>query len=94
MSGIYIPGMKMPPNGKYLQLRIDSDGKINGEYNEDKYICTNFVEREEKAIELPPHGRLIDADDIETISIDWELGDIAKVNAPTIIPADQKEVAK
>jgi hypothetical protein len=49
MSGIYIPGMKMPKAGDCIV--VYPDGEVWGG---GKCIGT--------AIELPPHGRLIDAD--------------------------------
>ena len=56
MSGIYIHGMKMPKDEKAIHLEIHSDGIVlmwqMGD--DDKVVGT--------AIELPPHGRLIDAD--------------------------------
>ena len=42
-------------------------------------------------VEVPPHGRLIDADDIDCIAIEWEHGKISRIYAPTIIPADEEE---
>ena len=54
MTEILIRGMDMPKNGSTVSLRIFADGKVwvNG-------APSGF---EAKAIELPPHGRLIDAD--------------------------------
>lgn len=51
--GIYIPGMTMPPRGKVKMLVLFDDGVLLD--NEDG-------QNQWRAIELPPHGRLIDAD--------------------------------
>lgn len=94
---ILIPGMEMPEND-VLELRIYPNGnvyKIIGGYH--TYYQPN------KAVPVPPHGRLIDADAIEKLSlpmtdiIDGEivqnryvsLGTIRQM--PTIIPAEEGE---
>lgn len=55
---VLIKGMEMPGKGEYLMtLYVDSDGSA--------YIdVESFPEDKDKfdAIEVPPHGRLIDAD--------------------------------
>lgn len=88
---IIIPRMKMPKDEKALHLDIYSDGIVlmwqMGD--EGKVVGT--------AIELPPHGRMIDADafnrNIANAGYKYDpfmaAGVIAFVNdAPTIIPAD------
>lgn len=53
MSGIYISGMNMPENYRHMILMANGDvTDIDG---------TKIA----NAIELPPHGRLIDADVLE-----------------------------
>ena len=91
MSGIYIPGMKMPTMccecPLYSEYRVCCKVGVRTDITvepKSKY-CT--------LIPVPDHGRLADVDDIEHISIEWELGDIARIIAPTIIPAD-KDVAE
>lgn len=84
--GIYIPGMKMPKDEKAIHLEIHSDGTVlmwqMGD--DDKVIGT--------AIELPPHGRLKDADAL--IGKAYQPGAYGYVdaiqiaNATTIIPAE------
>lgn len=65
MSGIYIPGMAMPAEQTYvLIIAIQSDGRvfpvrIDAEGN--PMIFQN-EEMQNRAIPVPPHGRLIDAD--------------------------------
>lgn len=55
MSGIYIHGMEMPKDG-YIDVRLFSDGCAYIQTGEHPY------HRAFKVIELPPHGRLVDAD--------------------------------
>lgn len=55
--GVYIPDVKLPPDKKYkwdLLLHISYDGTVRNPWG-------NLI-TDKKAIELPPHGRLIDAD--------------------------------
>lgn len=51
--GIYIPGMKMPKH-RAMVLVFHPNGK-----------CVDEFGNAYKTIELPPHGRLIDADALE-----------------------------
>ena len=86
MSGVYIKGMEIPKSGG-ISVYIWSSGTVdsaNGIY---------------KAISVPDHGRLIDADELKMEERWWdndyaedgydhviEIKDLE--NAPTIIPAD------
>ena len=76
--GVYINGMEMPTSCDdcFLPLRY----------------CPYAMKPNGKCplVPVPPHGRLIDADNLEHISIDWEMGEIARIDAPTIIPADKE----
>ncbi len=91
---VLIKGMSTPKDGRRHKALVifEPDGtcKIVCEYSE------SYSERHIKtfeAIELPPHGRLIDADEL----IVMEYGGIKFVpkefidNAPTIIPAEEDE---
>ena len=41
-------------------------------------------------VEIPPHGRLIDADDMASITIDCDArGNWKRINAPTIIESEE-----
>ena len=87
---VLIKGMKMPKDGERLKVRIYADGQVivdKGTYYE-----------EYEAVELPDHGRLVDADDViaESRSGDywWETeqqvpGILNEI--PTIIPAERSE---
>ena len=101
MSSILIKGMEMPKEEK-ISLTIFPDGRVykrRGDllrgYGED---CIPW-----KAIAVPPHGRLLDADalirDLEITEEDGDNGatllmavflEVLKY-APTIIPAEEGE---
>lgn len=54
--GVYIKGMKMPTGERPIHIEIHRDGTVlQWKFNEsDEIIGT--------AVEVPPHGRTIDAD--------------------------------
>ena len=93
---ILIKDMKMPKD-KDIILRIDSKGEV--------YIYENYPTEIHKAVELPPHGRLIDVDYADEYAYDelevshgyltnWEAARaMQKIyqNAPTIISAERSE---
>ena len=55
MSGVYITGMEMPKDDEILYLRITPSGKVS--------IAMDLKCREiARALPVPDHGRLIDAD--------------------------------
>lgn len=88
--GIYIKGMEMPKDGTMI-FAIRQDGMV-----EDVMGC--FVG---KAVPVPPHGRLIDADQFHKDNKDyWDrdfnypqyedtLADLVNA-APTVIPASEE----
>lgn len=94
---ILIPGVSMPKDGEMLVLCVGPNGKVLHpiEFATEDFL---FAETGKTAIELPPHGRLIDADALNDLLI--KLADnkyTPKVfaswlsyeeNAPTIIPAE------
>ena len=82
---IVIQGMKMPKDRAVIEIH-----PVGG------YACTRYGFVVGRVIEIPPHGRLIDADalnlDYEVeMADDWktahEIANVVKY-APTIIPAD------
>ena len=87
--GIYIKGMEMPTSP--VLFCVHPDGKV--------FADLEGGWREYKAIPVPPHGRLIDADALPTY--DKPIGKMmmfggeyvytqtAIDNAPTIIPAEE-----
>lgn len=83
MSGIYIPGMEMPDNCTrcdYIGLNVAIGCPVMSGINGRAIDCP--------LIAVPDHGRLIDADAVDTSYSDPEV--IETLNdAPTIIPADK-----
>lgn len=49
------------PKEKYIRVEIHHDGSM---YVQKNGYYSFYVKSQDKAIELPPHGRLIDADAI------------------------------
>lgn len=97
--GIYIEGMEMPLPGTFNIIYIYSDGQVRMPSWGKGMTPTNGV----KAIPIPPHGRLIDADALRdnnssVIEINSPDGtvlalDVAIIDdAPTVIPASGTEV--
>lgn len=99
MSGVYIKGMKMPTKENVVILINPQGGvwMIGDMPNEDTHLA------KAKAVPVPPHGRLIDADAlIKSLSLDEsdaENGasllmaiflEVLKA-APTIIPANKED---
>ena len=98
MSDILIKGMTMPRGESCVTVRIWGDGRVIGVHND------SLVKH---AIELPPHGRLGDLDEInekhDKLSRDfchgyfkstWDFVCAARklfYDAPTIIPAEEGE---
>lgn len=58
---IIIPGVELPPIDEYLHLRIDGNGYVSAQISADECICF-LADTDRKAIEIPPHGRCVDAD--------------------------------
>ena len=105
MAGVYIPGMKMPTSCDECPLfNLDIDGGC--------YCTKYFVIRKKDQdrpdwcplIEVPPHGRLIDADDkinqlktlMEQVSrpfqeVLYQYAINLLGRCPTIIQADRRE---
>lgn len=83
MAEILIRGMEMPREGQILYIDIYPDGKVAHDFDLScKQIAT--------AVPVPPHGRLIDADDVDTITVICnERGLLKAIDAPIIIPASK-----
>ena len=83
MSGIYIPGAKIP-DGEYVRvLMLHKDG-----------TCVDGIGNVFKVVPVPPHGDLIERDKLREKEFIHD-GDAYAVvmsrdirNAPTIIPAE------
>lgn len=89
---ILIKGMEMPKEDEEIIIRIDSDGTVMTEYA--------LPISGTKAVSVPPHGRLIDADalikpknqHIDVHSDEWYVEVRTIDDAPTIIPAEEGEI--
>jgi hypothetical protein len=102
--GVYIKGMEMPKDG-FITITVTSDGRVVGNSKKENGKF-EYLDNEDiaKAVPVPPHGRLIDADALiekcEEMA-DKEDGNqlVALVllrwfleqNAPTVIPAEEGE---
>lgn len=82
MAGIYIKGMQMPTGDESLCIRIYPCGGI--------YDSENQRIRLVKAIPVPAHGRLIDADALCDGRVSNDDVVIHVKCAPTVIPADKE----
>lgn len=94
MADILIKNMAFPTD-RYVILRIDEKGQV--------YVYGRYPTELHEAIEIPDHGRLIDADMMEReccYGCKNELHkygnciDCALANAPTVIPAEESEEKK
>lgn len=94
---VYIEGMEMPKNGSCIQIVIDDDGKVYPSVEK----CILKMDSIAKAVSVPPHGRLINADalgitDFEIVMCNGDYKELAKMilekieNAPTVIPASEE----
>lgn len=85
---ILIKGMEMPKD-RGVYIAID-----NGEVFVKPLGALNWTRLTEMAVEIPPHGRLVDADALMCGMGDAEYkGAIKRVlmQAPTVIPAEEGE---
>lgn len=96
--GVYIEGIEMPKEDEEIIIRIDSSGTVMTEYA--------LPISGTKAVPVPPHGRLVDADAARKTIKPWSPEDersgctfdtVKKLmytmldRAPTIIPAEEGE---
>lgn len=97
---VIVKGMKMPPKGEYTAtIYVDSDGTAYIDFNSREMNEYTVYDGKCDLVEVPPHGRLIDADELE------KCGEIVKqdqgyyyvkgialtsiYNAPTIIEEER-----
>ena len=81
MADILIKNMELPKEGEScLNLKIYSDGTVltTGIYNEE------IMPTDATAIELPPHGRLIDADRLKADNPQHMNADVPYVTEETV----------
>ena len=94
MSDILIRGMEMPKENDYTIAIVYGDGVVT-EYHEDYWIRGADCEKQiGTAVPVPPHGRLIDADELirehRADNYDYAIYATYLVqNAPSVIPASE-----
>ena len=97
--GIYLPNMEMPRKNDYTIAIVYGDGVVT-EYHEDYWIRGADGEKQLGiAVPVPPHGRLIDADDFLELCSAYAVTpsddefckrlEYALTRAATIIPASE-----
>lgn len=99
MSGVYIKGMEIPKNGMPIKAFIYPDGSVRVKLQGGGFLGL-------RAIPVPPHGRLIDADEYRDEFMNgvyaecYDDPDNIRANsiidifdsAPTIIPAEEDQI--
>lgn len=94
MSDLLIKGIGMPKPGKPIMLMVTSEGNVFAN------MVGELSFTEIKAFELPPHGRLVDENNLlkEQLTLidgSYKTSAVRVVdicNSPTIIPADSKNI--
>lgn len=87
---ILIKGMEMPTGGHTVTITIAAIGKAFVEYYDCRPHVTEDIEY--KAVPVPPHGRLIDADALlGNLPVEYPSIVYAIETAQTIIPAEEGE---
>lgn len=96
--GVYIPNMEMPKDG-FITITVTSDGRVVGNSKKESGKFGNLDNEDiAKAVPVPPHGRLIDANIMEkSIKMQSSFlklmgGDIAKI-AETLEKGVLQEIA-
>lgn len=87
MADILIKGLDMPTKGNPLTVLIYPDG------------TATWKDHEYQAVPVPPHGRLIDADELikkaKLLNAHYSYREVVEVRdivcSPTIIPASEVE---
>jgi len=57
MADLLIKGLSLPEKDENIMIIIESNGEVWKRIDTTAYFCTGY-----KAVEVPPHGRAIDAD--------------------------------
>ena len=93
MSGVYIKGMEMPDKCGHCRFATAFECEVT------KNFITTFKVRQVDCplVPIPPHGRLIDADEIDYYEVERNGEKHYMVwkphidGLPTIIPADKED---
>ena len=79
---IYIKGISMPKEGEFVPLRIYDNGEVTIEVDGEEVKFGT-------AMNVPPHGKLIDVDASYNVVEKIECGKVARsVFANAVIPVD------
>lgn len=97
--GVYIKDMEMPPNCMLCPFCVEEADPANGEMCMVTGTLMPPCTRERldscPLVPVPPHGRLIDADALDSSETDYLCNHLVYLvdidDAPTIIPADEGE---
>lgn len=82
--GLYIPDLRLPADGDFeLWIAVRKDGSFT--YN----VRGGWQDGKQKAVPVPPHGRLIDADALCEGRVRNDNVVICAKCAPTIIEAEE-----
>ena len=97
MADLLIKGMELPKNGA-IKIGIDADGTLTliGKWTGELYIP--YGKYIGKVVEIPTHGRLIDADELLNSIGDyglvgnerWHMERLV-IDAPTVIEASEAQ---
>lgn len=94
MSGIYIKGMEMPKNCFLCQLSYLRDNRLFCYVTKDEVVRAKIAS-ECPMVFVPDHGRLIDADALNSSETDYLGNHLVYLvdidDAPTIIPAEEAQ---
>ena len=80
MADILIPNMELPREERCIELAIFPDGRI-----EQKHLAYGLLHLKQKAIELPPHGRLGDLDAFKNSVADMRMEKTLRNGARQVI---------
>lgn len=58
---ILIRGIEMPPQGEFKHIRIYDNGEVTVQVDTGEEVYEAVIAH---AVQVPPHGRLIDADEL------------------------------
>ena len=87
---VYIKGMEMPKTCFLCKLSYMTGERLFC-YLTKEEVLRGKIAPECPIIPVPDHGRLIDADALDYISVSIDKrGCISKIDGPTIIPADKE----
>ena len=104
MMGIYLPNMEMPKNHNHITITIWSNGTASYALHDRGESLVDF--RNAEVVPVPPHGDLIDRDEMRETIKPWSPEDemngctfdtVKKLmhtmisQAPVVIPAEEGE---